>query len=120
MGYVDEDGYFFIAGRRSEIIKSGAHRISPKEIEEAILEMSGVLEAAVVGVEDPILGEAIVAHVVPAGGEALREKSVLLHCRNVLPRYMVPKKVVIRDSLPKTEGGKVRKAELKGSGGLNP
>jgi acyl-CoA synthetase (AMP-forming)/AMP-acid ligase II len=120
LGYVDEDGYFFIAGRRSEIIKSGAHRISPKEIEQAILEMSGVLEAAVVGVEDPILGEAIVAHVVPAGGEALREKSVLLHCRSLLPPYMVPKKIVIAESLPKTEGGKVRKAELKGGGGLNP
>jgi long-chain acyl-CoA synthetase len=120
LGYVDEEGYFFIAGRMSEIIKSGAHRISPKEIEQVILEMGGVLEAAVVGVEDPILGEAIVAHVVPAGGEALREKSVLLHCRNILPPYMIPKKIVITESLPKTEGGKVRKAELKGSGGLNP
>jgi long-chain acyl-CoA synthetase len=113
LGYVDEDGYFFIAGRKNEIIKSGAHRISPKEIEQAILEMSGVLEAAVVGVEDPVLGEAIVAHVVPAGGGALRENSVLSHCRNALPSYMVPKKIVIRENLPKTDGGKVRKAELR-------
>ena len=113
LGYVDEEGYYFIAGRRSEIIKSGAHRISPEEIEQAILEMSGVLEAAVIGLEDPILGEAIVAHVVPARGEVLQENSVLLHCRKILPSYMVPKKVVIRKCLPRTDAGKIRRAELK-------
>ena len=72
---VDEEGYIYILSRRSDMIKSGAHRIAPREIEEVILEHPDIFEAAVVGMEDAILGEAIHAYVVMKEGCACTEKN---------------------------------------------
>lgn len=108
----DDEGYLFIVGRRSDMIKSGAHRISPKEIEEAILEMQGVGEAAVLGMPDEILGEVVYAAIVPVEGAILERKAVILHCRARLPAYKVPKKIVLVEKIPKTTSGKVRRQDL--------
>ena len=108
----DDEGYLYIVGRRSDMIKSGAHRISPKEIEEAILEMEGVEEAAVFGMPDEILGETVCAVIVPAEGASLERKEVILHCREILPAFKVPKKIVFVGKLPKTTTGKVRRQDL--------
>ena len=64
LAYCDEEGYFYIVSRKSDMIKCGSHRIAPKEIEEIILEMDAVHETAVIGAEDEILGESIMAYVV--------------------------------------------------------
>lgn len=109
---MDEDGYLYIVGRKSDMIKSGAHRISPKEIEEAILEFPAVHEVAVVGVEDEYLGEAIVAHVVPKEGWNVTGREIQTHCRGILPPYKVPKTVIIDAELPKTHSGKIKKYAL--------
>ena len=109
---VDDEGYFYIVGRRSEIIKSGAYRISPKEIEEVILESPGIHEAAVVGTPDDILGEMVVAYIVAKPGCTLDAKEILTHCWKQLPPFKVPRRVVFVESLPKNQSGKVRKHDL--------
>jgi len=94
------------------MIKSGGHRISPKEIEETILEIPGVHEVAVVGVEDEILGESITAYVVPKGRGVIESQVVRRHCMERLSIHQVPRDVLFVDELPKTATGKVKKHEL--------
>jgi len=113
IGRKDEDGYLYIVGRRSDMIKSGAHRISPKEIEEVILEMHEVHEVAVVSVPDEILGEAIRAVLVLKEGYELDAKKVQRHCQTKLASFKIPKEVVFTEELPKTNSGKIRKFLLK-------
>lgn len=110
---IDEEGYLYIVGRRSDMIKSGAHRIAPKEIEDVLLEHNAVSEAAVIGVEDDILGESIKACVVLKESAGCMEKELLRHCSRILPGYKVPHKIEFYDKLPKTESGKIKKTELK-------
>jgi acyl-CoA synthetase (AMP-forming)/AMP-acid ligase II len=109
----DEEGYFYIVGRKNEMIKSGAHRIAPKEIEEITLEHEAVQEAAVFGVDDAILGESIKACIVLKEGFSCTKKEILLHCRKNLPAYKVPHYINFCTQLPKTLSGKVIKNQLK-------
>ena len=112
MGRLDDDGYLFIVGRRSDMIKAGAHRIHPQDIEDCIAELPTVQEAAVIGVDDELLGQTIKAFVVPNGGAALTPMQVQAHCRARLANYKVPKSVEIVTTLPRTASGKIRRAEL--------
>lgn len=115
MGYLDQDGYLFLAGRRSDMIKTGAHRVYPLDIESVIMEVAGVAEVAVVPMEDEILGEAIRAVVVPSEGASLDPLKIKAHCRAQLALYKVPKVVEFCDALPRTASGKVvRHALTKG------
>ena len=95
------------------MIKSGAHRISPKEIEEIILEHGAVHEAAVIGVEDEILGEAIKACIVLKDGPSCTNRELLAHCHKHLPLYKVPHHIEFLKELPKTSSGKIKKVDLK-------
>jgi long-chain acyl-CoA synthetase len=113
---VDEEGFIYIESRKSDIIKSGAHRISPKEIEEVMAAWPGVQEVAVTGCPDPILGEAIWAFVVPKENQILDHKAVIRHCRDNLASFKVPHELVELTELPKTTSGKVRKTLLQGLG----
>jgi long-chain acyl-CoA synthetase len=112
MGHLDDDGYLYLVGRRSDMIKAGAHRVHPRDIEDVIHEVDGVAEAAVVGVDDELLGQAIHAFVVPATGRTVDVMKVRAHCRERLANYKVPKHVQIVPELPKTASGKVRRHEL--------
>jgi acyl-CoA synthetase (AMP-forming)/AMP-acid ligase II len=109
----DEEGFLYIVGRRSEMIKTGGHRVSPKEIEEVISGMTGVHETAVVGVPDEMLGQAIRAFVVREPGGSVSMKDVLKHCSENLESFLVPHDVVFPDELPKSPSGKVDRAGLK-------
>ncbi len=109
---VDEDGFFYIVSRKSEMIKSGAHRISPKEIEEVISELPEIHEVAVIGMPDDILGESICAFVVPRG-EGFDERKVLRYCRRNLASFKVPHRIIAVAGLPRTMSGKVKKFLLK-------
>jgi long-chain acyl-CoA synthetase len=108
----DKEGYFYIVSRKSDMIKSGSHRIVPKEIEDIIHEHEAVHEVVVVGVEDEILGETIKACVVLKPGITCLPKELMLHCRRNLPAFKVPHQIVFFDELPKTATGKIRKTEL--------
>ena len=112
IGYRDADGYLFLQGRSSEIIKTGAHRVSPAEIEEALARLAGVAEVGACGVPDDQLGEAIQVVVVPAAGVRLTERDVLAHCRRELSLYKIPKRVLFSASLPRTTSGKLRRKAL--------
>ncbi len=109
----DDEGCLRIISRRSDMIKSGAHRISPKEIEEVILEMQEVHEVAVVGKEDDILGVVINAVIVLKDGLDLDVKKVQTYCRQKLASFKIPKDVVFIKELPKTSSGKIKKHVLE-------
>jgi acyl-coenzyme A synthetase/AMP-(fatty) acid ligase len=119
VGYIDQDGYLFLEGRRSDMIKSGAHRINPKEIEEVIAELEGVAEVAVVGVDDEIMGQVIKAVVIPRNGTSLDRRRILMHCRTNLAAYKIPKFVEFASELPKTASGKIKRFLLSGQGIIN-
>jgi long-chain acyl-CoA synthetase len=110
---MDEDGFVYIVGRDSEMIKSGAHRIGPKEIEEAIEALPQVAECAVVGVPDELLGEAVAAFVVLSAGSHLSVQQVLRTCLQRLPRFKTPSYVRFVPGLPRTHNGKLHRPTLR-------
>ncbi|MGC7404247.1 AMP-binding protein [Pandoraea pneumonica] len=124
LGYCDSDGYFYITGRAKELIIKGGENIAPREIDEALLQHPGVLEAAAVGVPDAAYGQEIVAFVVvreracsadgtevqpfiPPDADALRE-----HCLKTLGRYKTPKEFRFVADLPRGPSGKVQRLKL--------
>ncbi len=109
---MDEEGFLYFVSRGDDIIKSRGEKVSPKEVENVLYEHPDVVEAAVVGVKDETLGEAIKAYVVPRKGSSLTEKEVIAHCMKHLEDFMVPKYVEFRDELPKTDTGKITKKGL--------
>jgi acyl-CoA synthetase (AMP-forming)/AMP-acid ligase II len=117
VGTTDADGYLHLTGRKKELIKSGGENISPAEVEAALARHPGVLECAVVGVPDDWLGEAIVAFVVPIGGRAPDEADLRRHAVRALPPIKRPQRYVIASELPRSETGKVKRAELVARGG---
>jgi long-chain acyl-CoA synthetase len=109
---VDEDGFFYITVRLSEFIKPSGHRISVKEIEDALIELPDVVEVAVVGMPDPMFGEAAKAYVVAREGSDLTEKALVDHGKRRLPAYAVPRAVEFVSELPKNAHQKVLKRAL--------
>jgi len=109
---MDEEGFLYFVSRKDDIIKSRGEKVSPKEVESVLYEIPGVVEAAVVGVSDETLGEAVKAFVVLKKGSALTAKEIIAHCMKHLEDFMVPKIVEFRDSLPKTSSGKITKKGL--------
>ena len=110
---VDEDGFLYFVGRSDDIIKTRGEKVSPIEVENAIFDIEGVKEAAVVGVPDEVLGEAIRAFVVLDGGAKLTAQEIIAACRTRLENFMVPSEVEFLDALPTTATGKVRRKSLK-------
>lgn len=112
MGHLDADGFLYLAGRRSDMIKTGAHRVHPVDIEDVIAEMPGVAEVAVVGVDDDVLGQIIKAFIVAPGLPPRSENLVKAHCRERLASYKIPREIAFVATLPRTASGKVRRAAL--------
>jgi amino acid adenylation domain-containing protein len=113
LGYADDEGFLFLVGRKHDMIKIGAHRVGPREIEEVLLEHPAVHEAAVVGVPDEILGEAAVAFVSLREGRTVSADALRGHCASRLPIYKVPSRFIFPGELPKIAGiGKIDKRAL--------
>lgn len=108
----DSDGFFYFVSRKDDIIKSRGEKVAPKEVESVLYALEGVTQAAVIGVPDPVLGQAIKAIVV-APGRSLTTEAVLAHCKARLEDYMMPKQVEFRESLPLTSSGKIDKKDLR-------
>ena len=106
----DDEGYLYFVSRKDDIIKTRGEKVSPKEVENVIYELAGVREVAVIGVPDPILGQAIKAIVV--GEDGLTERDIIRHCAARLEEFMVPSLVEFRGELPKSENGKIVRKEL--------
>jgi long-chain acyl-CoA synthetase len=113
LAWRDEEGFFYIAGRIKDIIKAGAHRISAKEIEDAIAALPEVHETAVIGVPDEVLGEKIKAFVVLRDGASLSPAELEKALRQRLPAYKLPSEFALVADLPKNESGKIMKRELR-------
>jgi len=113
IGYVDEDGYFYITARKKDIIIRGGENVSPAEVEEVLLQHPSVAEAGVVGIPDAVYGEEIKAFVVVKSGEHVNEEELIASCKDSLPTFKRPKKVQFVESLPRNLLGKVLRAELR-------
>ncbi|WP_409186098.1 acyl-CoA synthetase [Amycolatopsis sp. VS8301801F10] len=112
VGHFDEDGLLFIDGRDDEMIVSGGENVFPIEVENLLVEREDVLEAAVIGVEDPEFGERLKAFVVRAEGSTLDEEGVREYVKANLARYKVPRDVEFLDELPRNATGKVLRTKL--------
>ena len=110
---MDEDGYLYFVARKDDIIKCKGQKVSPKEIENVLYSLDGVLEAAAIGVPDEILSQAVKVYISLEKGSKLTEKNILRYCSQHLENFMVPKYVEIMPSLPKTSTGKISRQELK-------
>jgi long-chain acyl-CoA synthetase len=113
LGYVDEDGYFYITGRKKDIIIRGGENVSPVEVEEVLLRHPAVAEAGVVGIPDATYGEEIKAFVVLRPDKCVNEEGLIAFCKDCLPTFKLPKKVQFAESLPRNLLGKVLRAELR-------
>lgn len=104
--HADADGFLYFVGRKDDIIKTRGEKVAPKEVEAVLVAHQGISEAIVVGRDDPVLGQSICALVVPRD-PSLSERDVIAHCARHLEDFMVPRRVEFRDSLPKTDTGKL-------------
>ena len=109
LAHFDEERYIFIDGRQSDMIKVGANRISPLEVEEVISELAEVEEVAALGMPDELLGQVVKVVVVPRPGATLEKRAIQQYCLKHLASYKIPKQIEIRDRLPRTASGKLQR-----------
>ncbi|MEC9182146.1 MAG: AMP-dependent synthetase, partial [Actinomycetota bacterium] len=113
IAYVDDEGFIYICDRKKDMIISGGMNIYPAEIEAALEQHPGVLEAAVFGIPSEDWGEIVHAVVVQNGTTEVTEELLDQHARTHLASYKIPRSVSWTDELPKTGSGKILKRELR-------
>nr|HPL64492.1 hypothetical protein [Syntrophales bacterium] len=113
MGYADEYGYVYLADRKKDMIISGGENIYPTEVEMCILQMSGIADAAVIGVPDKKWGESAKAIVVRKPGANVTAEDVIEHCLANIAGFKKPKSVDFVEALPKNAMGKIQKNVLR-------
>jgi len=104
--YEDEEGFLYVVGRKDGLVKVGGHRINTQEVEDVLMASERLVEVAVLGVPDPLLGNRLVALAVSGSGEAC-EGALKKWCAERLPRYKVPEEILFRGALPKNPAGKM-------------
>lgn len=114
IGRIDDEGYLSIVGRLKEMIIRGGENIYPKEIEDTLLEVSEVFEAAVIGVSDEKWGEVVWAFVSLKPNTQCSIDQINQYCKQHLTRYKQPEKVIVLPTLPKNAVGKIDKPKLRG------
>ncbi|AVQ99567.1 long-chain fatty acid--CoA ligase [Oceanobacillus iheyensis] len=112
LGYMDEEGYFYVVDRKKDMIIAGGYNIYPREVEEVLYEHEGIQEAVVAGVPDAYRGETVKAYIVLKSGSTLNEEELNRFCRKHLAAYKVPKIYEFRIELPKTAVGKILRRSL--------
>lgn len=112
LGYMDENGYFYIVDRKKDMIIAGGYNIYPREVEEVLYEHPAVKEAVVAGVPDPYRGETVKAYIVLKEGQRVTEEELDRFARKQLAAYKVPRIYEFRDELPKTAVGKILRRQL--------
>ena len=113
LGYADEDGYIFLAGRAKDFIKRGGEMISPEEVEQVLHSHPAVDEAAIIGVPDDLWGERVRAVVVTRPGHLVTDEDLIEYCRQRLASFKKPESVVFVSELPRNPMGKVLKRVLR-------
>jgi len=112
-GYLDEDGYLFIRDRLKDMVKSGGENVYPAEVENVILKHPAIADAAVIGLPDEVWGEAVTAIVVLRPGHVLDLDELQSFARPHLAGFKLPKRLLVRDALPRNAAGKVLKHVLR-------
>ncbi len=115
----DEEGYLWFVGRADDLISSAGYRISPFEVESALLEHPAVAESAVIGEADPVRGQVVTAYIILAAGQQASDAlaaEIQEFCKQQTAPYKYPRKVNFVTELPKTISGKIRRVELRGEG----
>jgi amino acid adenylation domain-containing protein len=112
----DKDGYLYFVSRKDDMMKTHGERVSPLEVENLLLQISGIAEVAVIGIPDEIFGMAIKAFVVLTPESDLSEQKIRKNCSETMENYMIPKYIEILKDLPRTPNGKVDKKVLKAEG----
>lgn len=115
LAVIDDEGYITVVDRKKDMIKSGGENVASREVEEALYQLEGISEVAVIGTPDPKWVEAVTAIVVLKNGSQLTEHEVIEHARTRLAHFKVPKKVFFVDNLPRNPSGKLLKRELRSS-----
>lgn len=113
IGYRDADGYYFIVDRVKDMINVAGFKVFPREVEEVLFRHPAVKEAAVIGMPDPVRGEAVKAFVVLKQGEQVSPAALQALCREAIASYKVPEAIEFLDALPKNPTGKILKKELR-------
>lgn len=113
LGKCDEDGYYYIVGRKKEMIISGGENIYPLEIEKVLQNHPNISEAVVIGVNDDKWGEKVIAYIVFKVGEEKSREDLISYCHQYLARYKTPKEFIFLRELPKTPVGKIDKKGLQ-------
>jgi len=113
MGYVDEDGFVYLADRKKDMIVSGGENVYSREVEEALMSHPAVVDAAVIGVPDSRWGEAVKAVVVGTHGVPIEAAELIAHCRRFIAGYKCPKSIEFADELPRLPSGKINKVNLR-------
>jgi long-chain acyl-CoA synthetase len=112
LGYRDDEGFFYVVDRKSDMIIRGGENIYPREIDEVLYQHPLVKEAATVGVPDELYGEEVRAFVVPRPDATVTEEELLSYCRTRLADFKCPKSIILLDKIPKGPTGKLLKREL--------
>jgi acyl-coenzyme A synthetase/AMP-(fatty) acid ligase len=110
---MDDEGFLYFLGRNDDIIKTRGEKVSPVEIENVLYKIAGIKEAAVIGIPDEIMGEAIIAFVTTHDNSGRDEKQILKECMTKLELFMVPQRIVFLDEMPKSSNSKIDKKQLK-------
>ncbi|WP_078120259.1 long-chain-fatty-acid--CoA ligase [Thiosocius teredinicola] len=118
LGYLDDDSYVFIVDRKKDLVIVNGMNVYPRMVEEVLYRHPDVLEAAVIGEPDDLHGEVVVAHLVPCEGCTLDPGELRAFCRKHLGPHQLPRRFVVRESLPKNATGKILKRELRRAGEL--
>ncbi|MEA3446702.1 MAG: long-chain fatty acid--CoA ligase [Bacteroidota bacterium] len=109
---MDEDGYFYIMGRKKELIKYCGFNVFPQEVEEALLKHPKVVQAGVTGIKDVKCGEIIKAYIVLNDGQKVSEQELLEHCKLFVAKYKLPHTIEFAENLPRNFAGKVLRRQL--------
>ncbi|WP_068673303.1 long-chain fatty acid--CoA ligase [Oceanobacillus sp. Castelsardo] len=113
IGYMDEDGYFYIVDRKKDMIIASGYNVYPREVEEVIYQIPQVKEAIVIGIPDEYRGETVKAYITLKENQTIQKEEVIAFCRKNLAAYKVPRLIEFRDNLPKSSVGKLLKRELR-------
>ena len=112
LGYQDQDGFFYVVDRKSDMIIRGGENIYPREIDEVLYQHPKVQDAATVGVKDDLYGEEVRCFIVLRAGEHATEDEILFFCRERLADFKCPKSIAFLNEIPKGPTGKLLKREL--------
>ncbi|HEX5565142.1 MAG TPA: AMP-binding protein, partial [Sporosarcina sp.] len=112
LGYMDDEGHFYVVDRKKDMIIASGFNIYPREIEEVLYEHDAIQECVVAGVPDPYRGETVKAYIVLKEGKSVTEEELNTYCREHLASFKVPRQYEFRKELPKTAVGKILRRSL--------